>query len=177
MSSRATNVLSAYRDNAAVIRGGRGGRFFPEAGDADVQVPRRRYSYSAEGGDAQSSDSNFAVARRGDGIGRRDSRRRCDRARRQAEGWTVRLHGIESELAAGAATVGAGVWQAVAYCFAARHHDRRAAGRGCVQRRVWPAGTVLDTSARTNRRVAARSSDITSRSCWRAAWEIFAQSM
>jgi phosphoribosylformylglycinamidine synthase len=28
------NVLSAYRDNAAVIRGGRGGRFFPEAGDA-----------------------------------------------------------------------------------------------------------------------------------------------
>jgi len=28
------NVLSAYRDNAAVIRGGRGGRFFPETGDA-----------------------------------------------------------------------------------------------------------------------------------------------
>jgi phosphoribosylformylglycinamidine synthase len=28
------NVLSAYRDNAAVIRGGRGGRFFPEPSDA-----------------------------------------------------------------------------------------------------------------------------------------------
>lgn len=28
------NVLSAYRDNAAVIRGGRGGRFFPEPGEA-----------------------------------------------------------------------------------------------------------------------------------------------
>jgi phosphoribosylformylglycinamidine synthase len=28
------DVLSAYRDNAAVIRGGRAGRFFPEAGDA-----------------------------------------------------------------------------------------------------------------------------------------------
>jgi phosphoribosylformylglycinamidine synthase len=28
------NVLSAYRDNAAVIRGGPAGRFFPEAGDA-----------------------------------------------------------------------------------------------------------------------------------------------
>ncbi len=28
------NVLSAYRDNAAVIRGGRGGRFFPEPDDA-----------------------------------------------------------------------------------------------------------------------------------------------
>ncbi len=28
------NVLSAYRDNAAVIRGGRGGRFFPEPGSA-----------------------------------------------------------------------------------------------------------------------------------------------
>jgi phosphoribosylformylglycinamidine synthase len=28
------NVLSAYRDNAAVIRGGRGGRFFPEPADA-----------------------------------------------------------------------------------------------------------------------------------------------
>jgi phosphoribosylformylglycinamidine synthase len=28
------NVLSAYRDNAAVIRGGRGGRFFPEPNDA-----------------------------------------------------------------------------------------------------------------------------------------------
>ncbi len=27
------NVLSAYRDNAAVIRGGAGGRFFPEPGD------------------------------------------------------------------------------------------------------------------------------------------------
>jgi phosphoribosylformylglycinamidine synthase len=29
------NVLSAYRDNAAVIRGGRGGRFFPEPGNAE----------------------------------------------------------------------------------------------------------------------------------------------
>jgi len=28
------NVLSAYRDNAAVIRGGRGGRFFPEPGNS-----------------------------------------------------------------------------------------------------------------------------------------------
>lgn len=28
------NVLSAYRDNAAVIRGGRGGRFFPDPADA-----------------------------------------------------------------------------------------------------------------------------------------------
>jgi phosphoribosylformylglycinamidine synthase len=28
------DVLSAYRDNAAVIRGGRGGRFFPDAADA-----------------------------------------------------------------------------------------------------------------------------------------------
>jgi phosphoribosylformylglycinamidine synthase len=28
------NVLSAYRDNAAVIRGGRGGRFFPDPGDS-----------------------------------------------------------------------------------------------------------------------------------------------
>ncbi|MGA7157608.1 MAG: phosphoribosylformylglycinamidine synthase [Acidobacteriaceae bacterium] len=28
------NVLSAYRDNAAVIRGGRGGRFFPDPDDA-----------------------------------------------------------------------------------------------------------------------------------------------
>jgi phosphoribosylformylglycinamidine synthase len=31
------NVLSAYRDNAAVIRGGRGGRFFPEPNDATYQ--------------------------------------------------------------------------------------------------------------------------------------------
>ena len=31
------DVLSAYRDNAAVIRGGRGGRFFPEAGDASYK--------------------------------------------------------------------------------------------------------------------------------------------
>lgn len=30
------NVLSAYRDNAAVIRGGHGGRFFPEIGRAHV---------------------------------------------------------------------------------------------------------------------------------------------
>jgi phosphoribosylformylglycinamidine synthase len=29
------NVLSAYRDNAAVIRGGYGGRFFPKPGNAD----------------------------------------------------------------------------------------------------------------------------------------------
>jgi phosphoribosylformylglycinamidine synthase len=35
------DVLSAYRDNAAVIRGGRGGRFFPEPADAT-------YSYHEE---------------------------------------------------------------------------------------------------------------------------------
>jgi phosphoribosylformylglycinamidine synthase len=35
------DVLSAYRDNAAVIRGGRGGRFFPEPGDA-------KYAYHEE---------------------------------------------------------------------------------------------------------------------------------
>jgi phosphoribosylformylglycinamidine synthase len=35
------DVLSAYRDNAAVVRGGRGGRFFPEPSDA-------RYAYHEE---------------------------------------------------------------------------------------------------------------------------------
>jgi phosphoribosylformylglycinamidine synthase len=35
------NVLSAYRDNAAVIRGGRGGRFFPDSGSA-------KYAYHEE---------------------------------------------------------------------------------------------------------------------------------
>ena len=84
-------VLSAYRDNAAVIEGAQGERWFA---DVDSHVYARNaepIDILHEGRDAQSSDGDFAVPRRRDRLGRRDSRRRRDRPRRQAEGGPRRL--------------------------------------------------------------------------------------
>ena len=84
-------VLSAYRDNAAVIEGAQGERWFADV-DSHVYASQRRADrHPDEGRDAQSSDGDLAVPRRGDRLGRRDSRRRRDRPRRQAEGRARRI--------------------------------------------------------------------------------------
>ena len=79
-------VLSAYRDNAAVIEGPHGERWFADVDSHVYALQRRADRHSDEGRDAQSSDGDLAVPGRGDRLRRRDSRRRRDRARRQAEG-------------------------------------------------------------------------------------------
>ena len=67
-------VLSAYRDNAAVIEGTVGTRYFS---DPDSHVYRgsvEPIDILHEGGDAQSSDSHFALPGRGDRLGWGNSR-------------------------------------------------------------------------------------------------------
>ena len=81
-------VLSAYRDNAAVIEGTHGERWFADV-DSHVYASQRRADrHSDEGGDAQPSDRDLAIPGRSDRLGRRDPRRRRDRPRRQAESRT-----------------------------------------------------------------------------------------
>ena len=106
-----------------------------------VKQPRS-HSHPSQGGDAQSSDGNLSMARGGDGLRRRDSRRRCDRTRSEAEGRIMRIYRIEPEPAASSAAVGTSLWTACAHCFAARHHDRGAARCSRVKRRVWTSRAV-----------------------------------
>ena len=95
-STHATNpdgVLSAYKDNAAVIEGGQR----PAPGGRRVRrVPPAsgRRAYADEGGDAQSPDRHLAISWRGDRQRRRDSGRGRHRAGRDAQGRTDRFHGF-----------------------------------------------------------------------------------
>ena len=57
------DVLSAYADNAAVIRGPRARRFFPEPGTGALRRARRARAHHDEGRDAQPSDRHRAVSR------------------------------------------------------------------------------------------------------------------
>jgi phosphoribosylformylglycinamidine synthase len=61
-------VLSAYRDNAAVIEGGTATRFFADPRRA-LSRATRAGRYPDEGGDAQSSDRHLAVSGAATGAG------------------------------------------------------------------------------------------------------------
>ncbi len=69
--------------------------FYPDA-RRRVSPQRRVHAHPDEGRDAQPSDRDLAVSRRRDRLGRRDPRRGCDRAGRQAQGGTHRLHRLAS---------------------------------------------------------------------------------
>ena len=130
-------VLSAYRDNAAVMEGALGKRYFPNpendvygAIDEPIDILMKVETHNHPDGD-------FAVSRRGHGIGWRNPRRRRHRARREAEG---RPHGIlrlapaHSGLrAALGESAGRAAGQARAHRLGARHHDRRPHRRRGVQ--------------------------------------------
>ena len=84
-------VLSAYRDNAAVMEGALGKRYFPNPEKRHLRRGRRAHRHPHEGRDSQPSDRDLAVPGRGDRIRRRDSRRRRHGPRRQAQS---RAHGL-----------------------------------------------------------------------------------
>ncbi len=89
-------VLSAYSDNAAVIEGPRGARFFADAGGGTSTAGSEEpVDILHQGRDPQPPDGDLAVPGRRDRLRRRNPRRGRDRARRKAEGGTGRLHGLE----------------------------------------------------------------------------------
>ena len=131
-------VLSAYRDNAAVIEGAQRRALVRGRGQPRVRAQRRADRHPDEGRDAQPSDGDLAVPRRGDRRGRRDPRRRRDRPRRQAESGPrglLRFAPAHSRLRA---AVGARLRPARAHRLGARHHGRRPDRRGRVQQRIRP---------------------------------------
>ncbi len=75
-------VLSAYRDNAAVIVGANATRFFADPLTQRYSAALRADRYFNEGGNSQSSDGDLAVSGCSHRRGRGDSRRGCDRDRR-----------------------------------------------------------------------------------------------
>ena len=72
-AANSAGVLSAYRDNAAVIEGPRAVAVLPGSGDTALRGPRGACRYPDEGGDPQSPHRHFAVSGRRDRLGRRDS--------------------------------------------------------------------------------------------------------
>jgi phosphoribosylformylglycinamidine synthase len=134
-------VLSAYRDNAAVIEGATAHRFFPI-------LLTRRYGGVREPVDilmkVETHNHPTAISPFpgcGDRRGRRNSRRGRDRHRGQAQGRLDRLFGFESENSRDAAALGARLRQARAHRLGARHHDRRA---------VWvPPPSTMNSAAPT----------------------------
>ena len=137
-ATQSGGTVVAYADNAAVMEGAVVRRFYPGAGRALYRA-RRAHAHPDEGRDAQPSDRDRAVSGRGDRIGRRDSRRRRDRQRREAEGGAHRIHGVAPAHADVAAAVGRAVRQARPHRVRAGDHARRPDRRRGVQQRIRPA--------------------------------------
>ena len=89
------DVLSAYADNAAVIRGPARPPLLSRTGQYAVRGARRAHAHHDEGGDAQPPDRDRAVSRRVDRVGRRDTRRGRGRVRRSPEGRPGRIQRLE----------------------------------------------------------------------------------
>ena len=136
------NVLSAYRDNAAVIRGGRGGRFFPEPGDAAYAYHEEdiHILLKVETHNHPTAISPWPGAATGSGGEIRDEGATGRGAKPKAGlcGFTV----SNLNLPQAPQPWERRLWAARAYCFAAGHHDRGPAGRGSLQQRVRQAGAL-----------------------------------
>ena len=135
-------VLSAYRDNAAVIGRLTRGALLPRSVLGHLPRESRADRHPHEGGDAQPPDGNFALPGGRHRLGRGDPRRGCDRAWREAEGRAHRVFGIESAHSRLRAALGAGLWRAGAHRLRTRHHDRRSDRGGLLQQRVRAAGDL-----------------------------------
>ena len=161
-------VLSAYRDNAAVIEGSPGRRWFVQAGRRWLRGGRRADRHPHEGRNAQSPYRDFAVPRCRHGLGWRDPRRRGDRARRQAQGRPGRLLGFEPAHSRVHATLGSGFRQARAHRQCAADHARgpASAPRPSTTNSGGPTFTVISarSSSGSPRQGARRCAVITSRS-------------
>ncbi len=129
-------VLSAYRDNAAVIEGGMATRFFPDPLThryAGAREPAH-ILMKVETHNHPTAISPFPGAATGAGGEIRDEGATGIGAKTQ--GRTHRLLGVESQDSRHAAALGARLRQAAENCVGARDHDRRAARRRGLQQRI-----------------------------------------
>ena len=154
-------VLSAYKDNAAVVAGAGEPLVRPGSEDGRLRVRRRARASRHEGGDAQPSDRDLAVPGRSDRVGRRDPRRGRDGPRREAEGRPDWVHGVAPRDSGLASAVGArAAGQARSHRVAAVDHARRPDRRRELQQRVRPAESrgLFPHGAGVGRRRVARLS-------------------
>ena len=79
-------VLSAYKDNAAVVAGAGSALVLARSDDRRLRLLARARAPRHEGRDAQPPDRDLAVPGCRDGLRRRDPRRRRDGPRRETEG-------------------------------------------------------------------------------------------
>ncbi len=142
------------------------------SGRRRVARPRGTHRLRDQGGDAQPSHRDRAVARCGHRRRRRDPRRGRDRPRRQAEGRAHRLLGVRPAHSRPAAAVGSGSPAAAAHGQRVRDHARRPARRRRVQQRIRPRlpGRLFPQLRARDRRSPACAAATTSRSCWPAGW-------
>ena len=119
-----SGILSAYRDNAAVIEGNLAERFTadPRTGVYGFHEEKNHILMKVE-------THNHPTSRRGDRRRGRDPRRGGDGPRRQAQGRPLRLCGIRSSSAWGAKALGRGPVGTSADCLRPGYHDRRSTGR------------------------------------------------
>ena len=142
-------VLSAYKDNAAVVAGASRARWFwSRSRDGRLRLRRRARAPRHEGRDAQSSDRDLAVPGRRDGVGRRDSRRGRDRPRREAESRAHGLHGLAPRDSRLAPAVGA------TRCRASPTGSRRRS-RSCSTARSAPRASTTSSAGRISRATSA----------------------
>ena len=151
-------TVSAYSDNAAVMEGHDVTPVLREPGVRALRVRRRHRSRVDESGDPQPPDGDFALSRRGHGIRRRDSRRRRDGPRGEAQGRPLRLLGVEPANPWLRTPMGGAGVQARTHRLSAGHHDRRADWRRGLQQRVRATepGGLLPCVRAGGRRLRAR---------------------
>ena len=126
-------VLSAYRDNAAVASRARSELVRSGPVHRTVLDGTRAGRDSDEGGDPQSSHRDLAVSGRRHRFRRRDSRRGGDGPRRPQQGGDVRILSLEPAHPGLRPAMGARQWPALAHRFCTRDHARRSDRRRRVQ--------------------------------------------
>jgi hypothetical protein len=131
-------ILSAYKDNAAVLTGTRGGRFFvdPVTGAYTACNEEIHILCKVETHNHPTAISPFPGAATGSGGEIRDEG--ATGPRRETEGGPGRLHRIQSQATGRRAALGKGFRQARPDRLRPRHHDRRPARRRGVQQRIRP---------------------------------------
>ena len=154
-SAHPHGVLSAYRDNAAVIEGSAGTRCFPDPEPASTAA-RRADRHPDESRDAQSPDRDLArfpapPPAPGGEIRDEGATGRGAKPKAGLAGFSVSnllIPGIRAALGARASA-------SRPHRLGARHHDRGAARRRRLQQRIRPARTSAATSAPSNSRQPA----------------------
>ena len=166
-------TVVAYADNARSSKAASARRFFPGA-DGVYRAQDEPHAHRHQVRDAQPSDRDLALSGRGDRLGRRDPRRRRDRARRQAQGRAGRLLGVAPAHPGARAALGGRTASASPGASPPRSTSCSTARSARPRSTTSSAGrTCAATSAPSSTRTAAT----TSRSCSRAAWAASAPSI